>query len=157
MLQLLTGPIRSGKTTRLRAWARTRIDVRGFLTPQSGGARRTLLDVATGTTHAFEVSAEERTRHAARELVAVGRFVFYRAAFEWGRAQIQAYLADPHGTFLLDEYGKLETRGAGFQPEADRLLRAATAPDFPGRVVVVMREGLACPFGVTTEVRSFVG
>ena len=53
---IVTGPINSGKTTRLMEWCKNRNDVYGILTPKING-KRVFMDVATGDQ--FEMEAQE--------------------------------------------------------------------------------------------------
>ena len=49
-----TGPINSGKTTRLMEWCKNRNDVYGILTPKING-KRVFVDVATGDQFEMEI------------------------------------------------------------------------------------------------------
>ena len=124
---ILTGPIRSGKTTRLARWAAAQDDVAGLLQPD-GPDGRLFVDVATGEAEPLEpVGAGEGA-------VAVGRFRFRAAAFDWANARLAA--AARAGWLLVDEVGPLELRGEGLRPGLDAALAR------PGGMLLVVREAL---------------
>ena len=128
------GPIRSGKTTRLAAWAATQPQAAGLLMPDAPQGRL-FRDVATGAEWSTAAPAGD-----ANPLV-VGRFSFSRAAFARAETALLAAAANPATRWLLvDEVGPLELRGEGLAPALRQVLAAAPAAGF--EVVLVVREGL---------------
>jgi len=131
MIRILSGPIGSGKTTRLIAWAPGRPDVAGVVSPVVAG-RRMFRDLRSGEERPMEGTADDP------DPLVVGRYRFARTAFEQAVRWVEAGLADPAVAWtVIDEIGPLELRGQGFAP----LLRRALAERDPGLVLVV-REGL---------------
>ncbi len=118
-VRIVHGPIDSGKTHRVAAWAEAETDrgraVGGVLARKSPQGRR-FVDLMTGD----EVSLE----HPLPDEVAVpvGRFLFRRAAFDWAEARIEAAVATGCDAVVIDEVGPLELRGQGFAALLDRLL-----------------------------------
>ncbi|GAA4371010.1 hypothetical protein GCM10023185_46070 [Hymenobacter saemangeumensis] len=132
-IYLLTGPIRSGKTTRLMAWARATPGAAGLLMPD-GPQGRMFHDLETG----FAWPAAARLGEA-RPLT-IGRFQFSRAAFEWANASLRGAAARPGTRWLvLDELGPLELRGEGLAPALQSIL---AQPARPFHLVLVIRASL---------------
>jgi nucleoside-triphosphatase THEP1 len=74
------------------------------------------MDIATGEELPLEHPAIDEVA------VAVGRFQFRQAAFDWAVQHIDQALGSA-GSVVIDEVGPLEMRGGGFAPLLDRLER----------------------------------
>lgn len=128
---ILSGPIRSGKTTWLLAWARGRTDVAGLLSPDGPGGR-IFVDLSTGETEAMERPQESEA------VLTVGRFRFRAAAFDWGNARLVAAAEQTiRSTIVVDEVGPLELAGSGLRVGVEAALARSR-----GRVVLVVRRPL---------------
>lgn len=128
---ILTGPVRTGKTTRLLEWARACGRVAGVAQP-AGPEGRVFEDVSTGDRMALEPVGPGE---AAQE---VGRFRFRSEAFEWAEARLRAALAVGASMILIDEVGPLELAGAGLRRSVD-----AAVAEHRGTLLLVVREALA--------------
>ena len=129
---ILIGPKGSGKSSRLAAWAAGRSDVGGVL-QRVGGQGRYLIAIGS------DVAVPLETRDAHEASVAVGRFQFRRAAFDWANAQLAELATNREiATVILDEIGPLELEGGGIAPGARAVLGAA-----PAQVLMLVRDGLA--------------
>ncbi|HEX8386336.1 MAG TPA: nucleoside-triphosphatase, partial [Rubricoccaceae bacterium] len=125
-----TGPVRSGKTTALRARFGADPAAAGLLAPDVDG-RRHLLSLASGETRPLEADAPA-------DPVAVGRFTFDGAVFAWARAELATACRAAPATLIVDEVGPLELDGRGLEPAVGAAVRLAAST----RVVLVVREGL---------------
>jgi nucleoside-triphosphatase THEP1 len=132
-IHLLSGPIRSGKTTRLRRWAAGRPDVAGLLMPTDAHGRRSFLDL--GSNLQWPASA----RPGQWPVVSIGRFHFAPAAFDWANAALRGAAETAPAWLVIDEIGPLELRGAGLAPALEALL---AAPKQPANLVLVVRAAL---------------
>lgn len=149
-VRLVTGPIQTGKTTRLRAWVDSKnretgrmggrapaIDgvpaVDGVLAPVIGGERH-LLHAASGETRNLEQIASDDP------VVAVRRFRFNGSVFAWARSLIGA-VSEQTEWIVIDEIGPLELRGGGLEPAVGELFARfrldAGRERTPGIVLVV--------------------
>ncbi len=146
---ILTGPIRSGKTTCLEQWCRARIaaadDVDGILAPTVNGTRyiqeihgnRYQLDAAAGPD-----SPSDGPDAPSAGLIRIGPHAFRKDAF----LKAQDYLLQAYdrlqsaGFLVIDEIGPLELRGEGLEPAVSRLFAVAKTGN--ARIVLVVREGL---------------
>lgn len=143
---LVTGPVQTGKTTRLRAWCDERHDVDGILAPVVDG-RRHLLHIGSGVMRNLEDVSDGAST------VTVRRYTFNADVFAWARSCLlgvakptRERAARPHW-IIVDEVGPLELRGGGLEPAVSELL--ARVMEDPGRtvdhiprVVLVIREHL---------------
>lgn len=150
---VLTGPIRSGKTTRLAAWVRARAaageSVAGILAPATDEERR-LCSIATGECRVLTAGPGVPDSR----LVAIGPHRFDGAVFDWARGVIaeaatgsaaaggegaagSAGAAAP-GWLVVDEVGPLELGGSGLDPA----VRAAAGAGASARLLLVVRERL---------------
>ena len=128
------GPIRSGKTTRLAAWAATQPYAAGLLMPDAPQSRL-FRDVATGAEWPTAAPVGDANP------LAIGRFSFSRAAFARAETVLLAAASNPATRWLLvDEVGPLELRGEGLAPALRQVLETGTTAGFD--VVLVVREGL---------------
>lgn len=130
-IHLLTGPIGSGKTTRLSQWVQTAPGARGILSPQHEG-RRVFAHHPTGRIRDMEAGPEET------DILRTARYRFSAAAFRWAEeCLLEDSRSDPDWLFL-DEVGKLEVRGDGFA----RVLEGILDEGRPGNLVLVIRSHL---------------
>jgi nucleoside-triphosphatase THEP1 len=132
VIVLYTGPVRSGKTTALRARFEGDATADGLLAPDVDG-RRHVLRLATGELRPLEASAPA-------EPVAVGRFTFDGAVFAWARAGLLAACAAAPATVVVDEVGPLELDGRGLEPAVSAAVRLGRESET--RVVLVVRDTL---------------
>lgn len=168
-IYVLSGPVQTGKTTRLRAWcddwlARAPTDatyssVDGILAPVVGGHRH-LLHIPTGTMRDLEDFSD------GAPAVTVRRFTFNAGVFAWARNCLLGAVTPPSPPadrvrwIIVDEVGPLELSGGGLEPAVSELLRVvgfgrghtpypggvgdslAGSPGDSLRVVLVIREDL---------------
>ena len=133
MTRILTGPVRSGKTTALLEWAHQRDDCGGVISPDVDGLRM-LQDARTGRRISWQKNTSDR-----QEDVRIGRFVFDHQAFAVALGWLDAAVADPAIRYvILDEVGPLELSGGGWDDWLQKALPLA-----PGKALfLVVREGL---------------
>lgn len=132
-LYLVTGAIRTGKTTALFKAVQGLTGIAGLLSPVVED-KRFLFDVSARALFPLEASAEDKAT------VSIGRYTFSRGAFARGTAALRGAMAAQYRTLLLDEAGKLEVAGEGFAEVLPELILYASQPD--RRVLVVVREEL---------------
>lgn len=107
MIYILTGPIQSGKTTKLMQWSANKDDVFGILTPVVEG-KRFFLDVSTKEQFKMEADPNEEN------VFSIGRFVFGRRSFDRATNILTKSLKEKSGWLVVDEIGPLELKGEGF-------------------------------------------
>ena len=129
---IVTGPINSGKTTRLMEWCKNRNDVYGILTPKING-KRVFVDVATGDQ--FEMEAQENEEN----VLSIGKYIFSVAGFDRAKNILRNATNRKNGWLIIDEVGPLELKGEGFNAELKELL---VSMEDSLRVIIVVRESL---------------
>jgi nucleoside-triphosphatase THEP1 len=137
MIWILTGPIGSGKTTKLNMWASRKGDVSGVLMPVREG-RRYIHSLRTGEERCVEAGDEV---FPDPEILRIGKYRFLKPVFDWGEGEILSGLPGKD-TIVIDEIGPMELNGDGF---AAVLRKTLEHREFLGSrtLVLVVREGLA--------------
>ena len=118
MIYILSGPIRSGKTTALIDWINKRKDIDGILSPDNHLGQRYFLEVGSFQRFDFEVKS-----YVEEETISIGRFHFLKSAFN----RVNAYLAhilnsENSKHIVVDEVGKLELKGKGLHDAVRQLI-----------------------------------
>ncbi len=137
MIKIVTGPIRSGKTTALERWledaARPAIasSVAGILTPDGKDGRKLLRVLATDEMLAFEVPCR-----SPEPTVDIGPFCFLASTFDRARSALARAAAELPPLTIVDELGKLELRGLGLEPALSALISAYRDP--PDHLLVLV-------------------
>lgn len=109
---LLTAPIRCGKTTALFHWQKGKKHIHGILSPDIEGLRKIY------NLHTQEIIDFQLAKENSKEDIKIGRFIFAKSGFE----KAQKILMDlcnentPKNLIIIDEIGKLELAGQGFEP-----------------------------------------
>jgi nucleoside-triphosphatase THEP1 len=136
MIYILTGDIRTGKTTVLLNWAKKRNDVDGLLCPDNENGKRYFLKVKSQKEIELEVELESE------ETITIGPFHFLKPAFkEANDYLLEANKRRDFKYLIIDEIGKLELKDEGLHNVAKVLI-----PDFmfndTRHLVLVVRESL---------------
>lgn len=132
---IFTRAIRTGKTTELINWCKSRNDVGGILMPDVDGKRK-ILNIKTGETIEAECAAPEQTNEP---LLKIGHFSFYASAFQKGNEILLQTLEERPHWLVIDELGKLELQKKGFYSAVKAIVDADLEAT---NVVVVIRNVL---------------
>ena len=131
---LFSRPVRSGKTSELMQWCSGRNSVSGILMPDKDGQRK-MMNIRTGETFDAQCLQPEQTT---KELIRVGSFHFYRAAFEKANNILIESIAFAPKWIVIDEVGKLELEQKGFHFAVVQVLKQALSSN----IILVVRESL---------------
>lgn len=137
-LSILTDDIRTGKTTKLLNWVRSK-NVGGFLTPDVD-ALRWLFDIAAEKYLPFE------SETASDLTIEVGRFSFYKSAFNYGNELIIKSFNSDFNYFIIDEFGKLELNEKGFSSGVGELINYLLKNNDACEYIIIVREFLVEDF-----------
>lgn len=140
MIYILTGPIRSGKTTALLKWIKEKKDAAGILTPDVDGIRH-FMNIANHQFFKMEASANE-------EKIVVGRFAFSKINFEKANAILLEAVAC-RGWLVLDEAGPLELNGEGFYNSIKKIMDSGKE-----KILFVVREELVEKFCICFQLKA---
>jgi len=105
---VISGPVHSGKTTRLLSWLKNNNNLYGILSPEING-RRYLLNINSNEKRILEVSGKEDHK----DVITVGNYEFDKSVFEWGCNVIIESIEENPEWIVIDEVGHLELQGDG--------------------------------------------
>lgn len=131
-IYILTGPVQSGKTTRIENWAFGKNDVFGILSPVING-KRMFIDVHSREIFAMEANPGET------EILMIGKFKFSRIGFSKAIDILQKGMNKKNGWLVIDEIGPLELRGEGFSQTLKEILHSASNQQI---ILLVIRESI---------------
>lgn len=136
MIYILSGKIRTGKTSALREWTSKRNDIDGLLCPDDAHGKRYFLELKSQTEFPLEVEATEEN-----DTIAVGAFLFSKASFDRANSYMKTVVHSEAKFIILDELGKLELKNTGLHEAAEFLI-----PNFTNHkekhLIVVIRDTL---------------
>jgi nucleoside-triphosphatase len=138
-LLIYTGPVKSGKSSRLLFFVQSRKDVCGILSLLIDG-KKYLYDISSGEKKLLEADSKDKEI----DIVRVGRYKFKKKVFEWGKEVLQKASEKNYTYLVIDEIGTLEFRGEGFSPVADEIIR--NYKNYKHKIIVVCRERLTGQF-----------
>ena len=134
-IYIYSGPIRSGRTTRLQKWS-SQQNVAGFLTPDQH-SKRVLLELPSGIQHPFEVTSP------GPGIIQVGRFHFLESAFDKANEILQAAFSSSAEWIIADEIGKLEIeQNLGLETQFSSLIHHFHQLNSSKNLLLVIRETL---------------
>jgi len=129
-IYILTGPVQSGKTTRIANWAMEKNDVFGILSPVIKG-KRMFTDVHTKEIFEMEANPGET------EILMIGKCKFSKVRFSKTIDIIRNGMNKKNGWLVVDEIGPLELRGEGFSEILKEILHSASNQQ---KILLVIRE-----------------
>lgn len=117
MIYILSGDIRTGKTTALLEWVSGRKDIDGLLCPDGDNGKRYFLNIKSKKEFELEVESESE------KMISIGPFKFLKSAFE----EANKYLLEANERrdfkyLVVDELGKLELKNEGLNHAAEILI-----------------------------------
>ncbi len=135
-IQIISGPVRSGKTTALMKQYSDEKRVGGILSPDVNGLRM-LYNLRTKEYFPFQ------TQQSQTGVITVGRFHFLRSAFEHARQILlnEMLLCPDH--LIIDEVGKLEVnQHSGFEPALSQVIQWYQENELGSELILVIRDTL---------------
>ncbi len=150
MIYILTGNIRSGKTTALLEWSQNRKDVDGILCPDDFNGKRYFLKIKYEEKFMMEVEEEieERT-------ISIGNFKFLKSSFETANEYLLTSNDKRNFKYLvIDELGKLELQNKGLHNAAEKIIKELeTNSDL--HLIMVIRSSLLCEMIVHYHIQKY--
>jgi nucleoside-triphosphatase THEP1 len=150
-IYLLTGPINSGKSTRLLNWASKQKSITGIICLRENG-KRILYSIYSKSYHEFE------TDDCQEKVLKIGRYKFLQKSFLWGEQELTNSIGARSQWIVIDEIGPLELQGKGFFRITKRLISDEELKD--SNLLLVVREQLVdeviCCFNFGNDNFQFV-
>ena len=138
MITILSGPIHSGKTTKLLQWAEKIPGRSGIATPVQNGLK-VLYDLSEKKYYPFQTDDNTTTP---KDCITIGAYRFLNSAFIIGR-QILSLAAQRNPSWLIiDELGPLELRGQGWEPVAGQIINQYLSHQKNSDLILVIRENI---------------
>lgn len=141
MIYILTGDIRTGKTSALLDWVKDREDVDGLLCPDGENGKRYFLKVKSQKEIELEV-VPIAIGIESQKTINIGPFHFLKSAFDEANEFLIGLNTKTKSQYLtIDELGKLELKDKGLHNAAIKLI-----PDFMlndnKHLIIVVRTSL---------------
>lgn len=135
---LFSRPIHSGKTTRLMQWCSRQKNIHGILMPDINGSRKIL---NLQTKEIFDIECKDVV-NSKEPLITIGRFNFYRTAFEKANSILLDALNNNPAWLVIDEAGKLELEGKGFYHAIVKAAEVYCNKSNDGNLLITVRDSL---------------
>ena len=137
-INIITGKIRSGKTTFLKHNISELKNVGGILQP-TVGEDRFFEDINTSESQIITSQKESK------ETFRLGRFLFYRKSFSWAKEKLEKTLVDGTEIIVIDEYGLLELNDKGLEPIVSAIIEFVQSEN-DKKAIIIIRESLVDEF-----------
>lgn len=119
MIFILTGAIRSGKTTTLLSWIKNRNDIDGLLCPDAENGKRCFLKIKSQLKIALETDIELKNE----AVIEVGKFRFLESGFKKANNFLLSLSFETDNSYIIiDELGKLELNNEGLHLASETLI-----------------------------------
>ena len=133
IIYIVTGPIQTGKTTRLFEFVGAKTSIDGILAPVIDN-KRTLYHISSKQLKILEAE------HAGEKTIHVGKYNFYKKTFNWANKKlIESFYAKPEW-LIIDEVGKLELKNEGLHSTINEILNYRNESET--KIILVVREYL---------------
>lgn len=114
---LLSGPIHTGKTTRLAEWIKKKEDVDGILQPVINGKRH-IKHISSCESRLLEILPDLNEKN----ILSIGNYKFSSDVFTWARSKLLLAFNKYPEWLIIDEFGKLEIDNTGLEPTICKIL-----------------------------------
>ncbi|RLD27688.1 MAG: hypothetical protein DRI54_00655 [Bacteroidetes bacterium] len=131
-IYIFTGPVKSGKSTRLFDW----VDKQ----PNAAGILSLIID---GKKHLYSISDKKKLclESSKNTAIKVGRYMFDPDVFYWAQKQLTEELNRAKDLLIIDEIGYLELRGEGLEPTLSKIIKKSEKANNI-KLLLVVRESL---------------
>jgi nucleoside-triphosphatase THEP1 len=136
-INILTGPIQSGKTTRLIAWVKYHQHSAGILSPVIND-QRYIYSIHTNDYRKLEA---EDDRLPEKNIFNIGKYTFLKSTFLWAREELEIAMNNRSKYLVIDEIGPLELSGQGLEPMVTNILKNYERSS-KNHLILVVRENL---------------
>lgn len=130
---ILTGPVKSGKTTNLKIWCERQNSADGILAPVSQNKRH-LYHISNKTSRLLERVVNDS------QPLKIGTYSFDESAFRWARNKLKEAAGSSPEWLIIDEIGPLELTGKGLEPAVSEILKTIIYKEI--RLLLVVRKPL---------------
>ncbi len=132
-IYILTGPIQTGKTTRLFEFIKTKKNVAGILAPVVNG-KRTLFNIVTKQLKILEIEKPDSST------ITIGKYHFLKSTFDWANLKLMEGFNSEPEWLIVDEVGKLELKNEGLSKAITEIFKSGK--NIKTKIVLVVRDSL---------------
>lgn len=134
-ISILTGGIKTGKTTKLSEWIKNKRNAGGILVPVINSGRY-LQIIKTGELILFEAEYDGDED----KIISIGNYRFSAEVFRKARETlIDDFIAGVE-LLIIDEIGFLELRGTGLEPAVSEII--GKRDSYAGQIILIVRDNL---------------
>ncbi|MEW6653332.1 MAG: nucleoside-triphosphatase [Bacteroidota bacterium] len=131
-LSILTGKIKTGKTTRLMHWAAAQKNIDGIFQPVIDD-KRFIYHIGLRTLKPLETTG-------INNIISIGKYNFSNATFAWAQIILNDCLEKKLNWIVVDEIGPLELESKGLEPAITNLISHRNEID--AKVLCVVRDSI---------------
>ena len=132
-IHVLTGPVHTGKTTRLMQWASSQKNIDGIFQPIID-EKRFIYNIASRTLKMLESSSNSTDE----KVIKIGNYRFSKDVFLWAQNALLNSLDKNLEWLIIDEIGPLELEGKGLEPAVSIIL--SEDEKYEGNILCVVRD-----------------
>ena len=136
-INILTGPVQSGKTTRLIAWVKYHRHCAGILSPVINN-QRFIYSILANEYRRLDSSDDQIIDV---DIVKIGKYSFLQSTFVWAREELQTAMENKPSYLVIDEIGPLELSGKGLEPMFTKIVQEYKRTE-KHYLILVVRENL---------------
>lgn len=129
---IITGKVKSGKSSRLYDWACNQSEVTGILSL-----------IIESKKHLYSISNKKNKclETTDKNAISVGRYLFDPNVFSWAQKQLSHEFSLAKNYLIIDEIGYLELNGEGLEPTLSEIIKETNIRD-DVTLLLVVRESL---------------
>ena len=132
---ILTGPVHTGKTSKLMHWAAGKKNIDGIFQPVIDN-KRFIYHIGSRT---LKILENTETKHE-NELVTIGKYKFRKSVFDWTQNILIDCLDKNLDWIIIDEIGHLELEGKGLEPAISKIFKQID--QLNGNILCVVRDSI---------------
>jgi len=148
-INILTGEIRTGKTTRLMQWAASKKNIDGIFQPVID-EKRFVYHIGSRILKPLETTKTHKT-------TSIGKYNFSNDTFSWSQKILLDCLNKKLEWIIIDEVGPLELQGKGLEPALSEFFNKRNEID--AKILCVVRDSILEKFlvhyGLQNEYQFF--
>lgn len=110
----MTGPVHTGKTTRLMQWSMAQVNIDGIFQPLVDG-KRFIYHISSKTLKNLETNQNNNVTE-------IGKYKFSNETFEWAQNKLLEASQKNLDWLIIDEIGPLELNNRGLEPVVKEIL-----------------------------------
>lgn len=135
-LFILTGPVHTGKTSRLMQWTAKQKNIDGIFQPVID-EKRFIYHIASRMLKQLEVNNTT-------DVTIIGEYKFSNQTFNWAQVILNECVSKNLEWLIIDEIGPLELDGKGLEPAVRKIITGRN--NFSGKLLCVVRDTILDKF-----------